>query len=924
MRSERVFVFAALLGLAATHVRGQLFSGNVRLLPSLDTIPTGMAYRVVVAELNGDTLPDLLWYAPNDLDGFVYSDYADSIGWFEQIAPGVFDSVTQWVTTENGAEDVIVADFNGDLAMDVVTLSPTTSPSSVRFGIYWNNGSGIFSAVDEIDTVLSDPWAMDAGDLDMDGDLDLVVHWNGVPNDSIGPRWYLNDGSGQFTVHGVSQNMWGQGVLVSDLAGDPAPDIAVYGQTGAWFFVNDGSGEFGQGQVSTEFGLYWTDAADIDGDGLNDLITSGVSAGEGPRLSLNEGMGAFGQQTEVCAPLYPDQRSQQWLDGADMDLNGWPDVVALFKWDCFGSGGDDTCRNILTALNLGYGTFAPTEHDQVNVSVRGIALGDVDLDGDADVVVVTVAGLRVFENLAWSNYRIEGYRFHDVNGDGIRNAGDHAIPGASLTMLPDQLYGLAVDSGHFTFITVPGTHTVAAAVPMYWQLTTPWPNYTVELTTNTPVVDSLVFGLEPVLDTLLVQPGLSHSSSFRCESPFNLWLSTANIGTLPADGLIDVEFHPGYSGISAVPPADSIVGLHYYWSFNHLMALNSWSIDIQATAPNVSYLGDTVPVDVVVLATDTLGGLQMQSESHWHPVLSCSYDPNDKLVDPVGRGVFGAVDMSTDHFDYTVRFQNTGTASALDVVISDQLDDALEPSSIAIVDASHPLTSAQVDTSGRLTFRFEGINLPDSGADQLGSQGFVKFRVGVLPGLPSSKTIRNRASIYFDLNPPVITNTVLNTLIDCDLYTSTITYLGVDLLQASEGESYQWYLDGLPISGATSQELLVPGNGSYTVEVTNEYGCVSVSDGFPVIGMAVETSAVLQMALIPNPARDHVRLIASEPIMPDHIISICDVHGRVLREFVGNGTREVIIDIGDLSPGLYVVQLRQKDGGAAVCRLVIE
>src|SRR5690606_38069913 len=59
------------------------------------------------------------------------------------------------------------------------------------------------------------------------------------------------------------------------------------------------------------------------------------------------------------------------------------------------------------------------------------------------------------------------------------------------------------------------------------------------------------------------------------------------------------------------------------------------------------------------------------------------------------------------------------------------------------------------------------INLPDSSTNSLGSQGFVKFGLNILPTTNTLATIENNASIYFDFNPPIITNTTLTTLYEC-------------------------------------------------------------------------------------------------------------------------------------------------------------
>ncbi|CAA9320657.1 MAG: hypothetical protein AVDCRST_MAG56-6941 [uncultured Cytophagales bacterium] len=141
-----------------------------------------------------------------------------------------------------------------------------------------------------------------------------------------------------------------------------------------------------------------------------------------------------------------------------------------------------------------------------------------------------------------------------------------------------------------------------------------------------------------------------------------------------------------------------------------------------------------------------------------------SFDPNDKLVLPAG--------ITSEHLtafgqelEYTVRFQNTGNDYAYQVVVTDTLSDKLDISTLRVAGASHPYKFT-VSGKGRpvLTWTFNNINLPDSTRDGVGSNGFVKFTIKPLAGLPTGTRLENFADIFFDYNPPVRTNTVVNTL----------------------------------------------------------------------------------------------------------------------------------------------------------------
>ncbi len=141
-----------------------------------------------------------------------------------------------------------------------------------------------------------------------------------------------------------------------------------------------------------------------------------------------------------------------------------------------------------------------------------------------------------------------------------------------------------------------------------------------------------------------------------------------------------------------------------------------------------------------------------------------SYDPNDKQVTPSGEGETNMIDPETGELIYKIRFQNTGTAPAVNVVIEDEIDLAtLDIQSIQVLGTSHNLTDVMID-GAKVLFAFENIMLPDSVADLEGSQGYINFKINVVNDLPLGTVIENDAAIFFDFNEPIITNSAFVTL----------------------------------------------------------------------------------------------------------------------------------------------------------------
>jgi uncharacterized repeat protein (TIGR01451 family) len=140
-----------------------------------------------------------------------------------------------------------------------------------------------------------------------------------------------------------------------------------------------------------------------------------------------------------------------------------------------------------------------------------------------------------------------------------------------------------------------------------------------------------------------------------------------------------------------------------------------------------------------------------------------SYDPNDKM-ESHGDKILTSNFATTDYLYYTIRFENTGTASAINVRIEDILDSKLDETSIKMVDASHDYILDRLDAN--LTWRFDNIQLPPSVENTSIGKGYVTFKIKPKAGYATGDIIPNTAGIYFDFNPVIITNTFLTEFID--------------------------------------------------------------------------------------------------------------------------------------------------------------
>jgi uncharacterized repeat protein (TIGR01451 family) len=144
--------------------------------------------------------------------------------------------------------------------------------------------------------------------------------------------------------------------------------------------------------------------------------------------------------------------------------------------------------------------------------------------------------------------------------------------------------------------------------------------------------------------------------------------------------------------------------------------------------------------------------------------VSGSHDPNDKQGYPNGVTNMNYI-QPNQQLQYAIRFQNTGTDTAFTVVIRDTLDIDLNIFTVTPGVSSHNYEFRMYGPRV-LEWTFNNINLPDSAANQVGSNGFVTFHVEQVPDLVPGTEINNDADIYFDFNAPITTNTTMHRIFE--------------------------------------------------------------------------------------------------------------------------------------------------------------
>ena len=209
------------------------------------------------------------------------------------------------------------------------------------------------------------------------------------------------------------------------------------------------------------------------------------------------------------------------------------------------------------------------------------------------------------------------------------------------------------------------------------------------------------------------------------------------------------------SSVSQVGVVNNANGFTY--DFTNLQPFEYRIIDVNMLIPTIP----TVSAGQFLVSNATIAPLvgDVTSENNTNSISQMiinAYDPNDK-TESRGPEILHSSFTSNDYLYYTIRFENTGNASAINVRVNDVLNSMLDENTIKVENASHAYVLDRVGNN--LTWKFDTIMLPVSVANTTTGKGYITFKIKPKSGYAVGDIIPNTASIYFDFNPAIVTNT---------------------------------------------------------------------------------------------------------------------------------------------------------------------
>ncbi|WP_048509631.1 T9SS type A sorting domain-containing protein [Chryseobacterium sp. FH2] len=355
-------------------------------------------------------------------------------------------------------------------------------------------------------------------------------------------------------------------------------------------------------------------------------------------------------------------------------------------------------------------------------------------------------------------YTLQGTTKYDMNGNGC-DSNDLAKPFQKFNIL-GQSAAISDASGTHVLPLTSGTNYIVPVLenPSYFNITPP------SITTNFPTQISpftqnfclTANGTHNDLETVILpvtiaRPGFDAKYKIIYKNKGN----TAQSGTLVFsynDNVVD------YLSSTLAPNSQSPGVLS--WNFTNLLPFETKEITVTVHLNSPTQTPALNSGDILNYIAQMNGATDdtpLDNTFALNQTVVNSFDPNDKTC---LEGTTISQTKVGDYVHYLIRFENTGTANAQHVIITDEIDTSkYDLSSLVALHGSHNFITRI--TGNTVEFIFENIQLPFDGAN---NDGYVSFKIKTKSTLVSGDSFSNTAKIYFDYNHPIITNTFTTTV----------------------------------------------------------------------------------------------------------------------------------------------------------------
>ena len=622
------------------------------------------------------------------------------------------------IDSECSCETLNINDIDGDGDADIITLDN----GGDKITWYKNiDGLGNYGEEIIISTQVDFPKFVFSGDIDGDGDIDVLSTSSG--DDKI--AWYENiDGQGSFGPQKIIAIVdYPKYLNVADIDNDGDLDVVVaYSNTISWYENLDGLGQFStENIVNNNIDIYSTNSLlleDLDNDDDIDVVF--VSSNNVKWHENTNGLGTFSSETVINT----DTERVSKIALEDMDDDDDLDLVLSATADTF----DYENKYLAWYENIDGNFGVKQEISQSDGYSDSLYVGDIDNDNDMDVLASGFNRIAWYKNLGITRNEINGTILFDINNNGcevddlpissLLVSTDNGTESISTFTLNNGLYQLFPETGSYTT-------TITSNLPNYFVVN---PSSHTSNFTDIGNTETDDFCIEPIstINNLNItvypsenDPRPGFDTTYR--------IVYRNVGTTQLNGDVILEFdNTKLNFLNASETVTSQTANTLTFNFTDLNPFETMTIDLELNvlAPPTTNIGDVLESTVTInpISEDNTPDDNVFTLNQ---TVIGSYDPNDIAVLEGNQILLADADK---YLHYIIRFQNTGTASAINVNVENTLDNRLNWTTMQLESLSHT-GRVEIRDGNEVKFIFNDINLPDSTSDEPNSHGFIAYKI---------------------------------------------------------------------------------------------------------------------------------------------------------------------------------------------------
>ncbi len=355
-----------------------------------------------------------------------------------------------------------------------------------------------------------------------------------------------------------------------------------------------------------------------------------------------------------------------------------------------------------------------------------------------------------------NSYKIEGKNTLDINSDGC-NATDPIFASLKYNITDGTNTGtfIANLNGDYLIDVNEGSHTITPVLENSTYYSISPETITVNFSTNTtPFEQDFCITTNGDFNDISVEIIPLEPARPGFDIPYKIIYK--NVGTTTLNGTIIFNFENELMDVFSIDPLETSQSTgSVTWNYTDLTPFEEREINI---VMNINTPTDTPAVngdDILTFSASTpfVGDSNPKNNTvTLRQTVVNSFDPNDKTCIQGDKILPESVG---EYLNYMIRFENTGTANAINIVVKDVIDtDKFDIETLIPLKASHNFVT-KIRENNIVEFIFENINLP---FDDANNDGYVTFKIKTLDTLGLNDIIENNAEIYFDFNFPIITN----------------------------------------------------------------------------------------------------------------------------------------------------------------------